>query len=131
MLPYSLRLALDRYDDLIELHTKQLNEPSDTPDLNTMQFERARVFADLKNQLACFLTTSRTAKSGLKEAEEACRNRIGIILKKDAYLNGVLADYRRGLQDKRRMINRGKTALHGYGGSKLSANMQRGFVYQR
>jgi len=131
MLPYSLRLTLDRYDDLIESHTKQLNEPSNTPDLSTMQFERARVFADLKNQLACFLNTSRTGKSGLKEAEEACRNRIGIILKKDAYLHGILVDYRRGLQGKRRMINQGKAALHGYGGSGLSTNMQRGFAYQR
>ena len=131
MLPHSVRLTLDRYGNLIDLHTEQLNDPLNTPDLKTMQFERASVFADLKNQLTCLIKNSKNGKDGSKEAEKACWKGIGIILEKDALLKRKLADYRCGLQDKRRMVNQGKTALHGYGGSGLSNNMRRGFVYQR
>lgn len=125
MLPYSILLSLDRYDDLLDLHTEKISDLADRPDFTQMQFERASVFQELKNQLACFVKNSKKGSSGFKEAVTVCQKRMGSILQKDVFLRRKIADYRRELQHRKKLINKGKIALYGYGGTSLSNLMHR------
>lgn len=125
MLPHSILLSFDRYDDLLDSHTEKISDPVNSPDIHAMQFERASVFMELKNQLTFFVKKSEKGSNSFKEAAAICQERMRSILDKDLYLKIKIAGYRSELQHKKKVINKGKIALHGYGGSRFQNMMQR------
>jgi len=131
MLPHSIILSFDLYDDLLDSHTEKISDHVNRPDIHTMQFERASVFTELKNQLACFVKNSEKGSNSFKEAVTICQERIRSILEKDVCLKRKIADYRCELQHKKKVINKGKIALHGYGGSSFPHLTQQRTVWHR
>jgi methylthioribose-1-phosphate isomerase len=125
MLPHSILRSFDRYDDLLDLHTEKISDLANKPDFTKMQFQRANVFAELKNQLTCFVKNSKKGSNGFKEAAEACQKRMESILQKDVFLRRRMSDYQHELQHRKTLINKGKIALNGYGGTSLSNLMHR------
>ncbi len=83
------------------------------PDIKTLNFERTKVFACLKNELDHFLNM-RHYDGNWAECLVFYQTELGIIMAKDQILKKAIAGYRDELRQHMCDTSKQKTAIHGY-----------------
>lgn len=115
-LPQDLLNSFDVYTQMQGEHLKALKAPE--PDIETMNFERSRNFAELEQQLRSLLRQMQTpAFSDEVRADmaQACNRRIQTLLDRDAIITEGIRQHKTTLSRQMQELKKGKTAVNGYG----------------
>ncbi len=116
LIPEDLLLSFEQYDAMQEAHLKSI-ETESLPDMEKYNFERARAFEDLKNQLSIMLKNIRKEGENALEIAQACQDRLASIIERDDLLTRRIGKYRDDLEQHLQQMRQGKKALQGYGRS--------------
>lgn len=109
----ALVVACEHYQAMQQEHLRCL-APDVEPDMERLDFERAHLFADLRNLLTALVYQLHTAM--LEPARlDALRSRLAALLEGDAALAERLHVYRATLVQHRAEVQQGQKALVGYG----------------
>jgi hypothetical protein len=114
VLPQELVQTLEQYEEMQALHYQQFSDSRDhTPDMNRLNFQRARTFENLKVQL---LSHRRKFDCSGNEADrELIGRRLRKIIDTEKVIAHMAAGYRETVMERKRLIQQGKKALKGYG----------------
>ncbi|TYT76286.1 flagellar protein FliT [Desulfobotulus mexicanus] len=115
-LPETLINSFDTYIRMQKNHLLNLEMPE--PDMENMNFERSRNYADLEQELRNLLRQIQTPAFNDETREEmvtACNRRIRAIMDTDARITEKIRQHKEELSKKMQEIKRGKTAVSGYG----------------
>jgi len=109
----ALVVACDNYQAMQQEHLHCLATDA-PPDMERLEFERARLFPDLQNHLATMLYQLQTAAPEPAWLA-ALRTRLSALLEHDAVLADRLHAYRATLAQQRAQVQQGQKVLVGYG----------------
>lgn len=116
LLPEELIRCFDQYHEMQEAHLGHL--AGENPDIEQMNFERSKTYADLEGNLRSFLlqiTTPAFTEEIRQDIALACNRRIATLLERDADIEKGIRSYRTLLSGKMQALRKGKTAVAGYG----------------
>ena len=113
-LPQELIQTLDDYEEMQALHCQEFSHFQDhAPDMNRMNFQRARAFENLKYQLMSHRRTIDSAGEGIDRSSIGARLRK--IIDTEKMIADMALDYQKTVVRKKNLMQQGKTALKGYG----------------
>lgn len=115
-LPEDLIKSFDAYTQMQGKHLEALQTPE--PDIEAMNFERSRNFADLEQQLRSLLHQMRTPvfpDEVRTDMAQACNRRIRSLLDKDAEITDGIRLHKAKLSRHMQELKKNQTAMKGYG----------------
>lgn len=115
-LPQDLINSFDIYTEMQTRHLDALQDQE--PDLETMNFERSRNFAELEHKLRHLLLQMHTPAFSdeiRSDMAQACNRRIQELLDQDARITENIHRHKEILSGRMQELKKGKTAVTGYG----------------
>ncbi|TWI72380.1 hypothetical protein LZ24_01522 [Desulfobotulus alkaliphilus] len=115
-LPETLINSFDTYIRMQQNHLLSLEKAE--PDMESMNFERSRNYAELEQELRYLLRQIQTPAFNDETREEmvtACNHRIRAIMDTDAIITEKIRQHKETLSKKMQEMKKGKTAISGYG----------------
>lgn len=106
------------FTDYEEMQTRHIRSYAEdlNPDIEKQNFERDKIFENLKNDLTNVLhmINNKNTDNNRTEVAHACQERIQSLLDQDRLLMDRLIHYREGLIRHLKKMGHGKRALKGY-----------------
>lgn len=125
-LPEDLLNSFDTYTEMQGKHLEALQALE--PDIETMNFERSRNFAELEHRLRHLLRQMRTpafSDEVRSDMAQACNRRIKALLDRDAKITEGICRHKDMLSRRMQELKKGKTAINGYGAGLKSKTLVR------